>query len=347
MRYLNRFYGLVGLAVCSILFSAWSLKTYRDRWSLTNSNKYGEITELSPSLVVFGDSWSDNSVVDETGRGQVWTEWLCSQFLCRHENLAESWPGSQGLRSGSVVDNNELGAFGASEWSTSPLPDLKSQIQQWVLQDERTIQDFTDREKAVRRNNTIHVVSFGVWDIWHLIGQDLDSAKSSAERSVNALFDQLQSLADKWDPLELKIILTLTADLSFLPGFKPTADNHKKTVALVEHWNTQVRNKAEDWERGTIFLFDTNSFMLDQIRERQLYVAGLNDEADPEQTESTDWQDVSNSCVKNNGTADESCSSPEQFLFWDDMHFGPSAHKLMGVEIFESVNWLWLSGKET
>lgn len=79
MRYLNRFYGLVGLAVCSILFSAWSLKTYRDRWSLTNANKYGEITELSPSLVVFGDSWSDNSLVDDTGRGQVWTEWLCSQ----------------------------------------------------------------------------------------------------------------------------------------------------------------------------------------------------------------------------------------------------------------------------
>jgi hypothetical protein len=79
MRYLNRFYGLIGLAVCSILFSAWSLKTYRDRWSVTNSNRYGEITELSPSLVVFGDSWSDNSAVDDTGRGQVWTEWLCSQ----------------------------------------------------------------------------------------------------------------------------------------------------------------------------------------------------------------------------------------------------------------------------
>lgn len=86
MRYLNRFYSLVGLAVCSILFSAWSLKTYRDRRSLTNSTKQ-EVTESSPSLVVFGDSWSDNSVVGhDTGRGQVWTEWLCSQVSEKKTN---------------------------------------------------------------------------------------------------------------------------------------------------------------------------------------------------------------------------------------------------------------------
>lgn len=33
-------------------------------------------------------------------------------------------------------------------------------------------------------------------------------------------------------------------------------------------------------------------------------------------------------------------------LYRDEMHFGPSAHRLMGVEIFESVNWLWLNGEE-
>jgi phospholipase/lecithinase/hemolysin len=193
-------------------------------------------------------------------------------------------------------------------------------MQQWVAKEDRAVQQFTDREMIVRRNNTIHVISFGIWDIWHLIGQDFDSAQASANRSINGVFDQLHTLADKWDPLELKIILTLTIDLTFLPGFEPTAQNHKKTVALVRFWNEQLRNQAEQWDRGTIFLFDTNAFMLDQIRERQLYVAGLNDEVDPTESNTTDWHDVSSACVKNNGTASaenaENCSNPEQFLFW-------------------------------
>lgn len=189
-----------------------------------------------------------------------------------------------------------------------------------MLKEDSAIQELTDRERSIRQNNTIHIISFGLWDIWHLIGQDLDAAKSSADRSINALFEQLHALADKWDPLELKTILTLTIDLTFLPGFKPTAENHKKTVALVDYWNSQLRRKAEIWERGTIFLFDTNSFMLDQIRDRQLYVAGLVDETDPVDTNSTDWQDVTSACVKNSGTTSspnaKNCSNPEQYLFW-------------------------------
>lgn len=148
----------------------------------------------------------------------------------------------------------------------------------------------------------------------------MEKAKSSADRSIKTLFDQLHALADKWEPLELKTILTLTSDLTFLPAFSPTAENHKKTIALVGYWNTQLRTLAEEWERGTIFLFDTDSFMLDQIRDRQLYVAGLVDEMDPTDNNSTDWHDVSSPCVKNNGTASsknaEPCSNPEQFLFW-------------------------------
>ena len=171
----------------------------------------------------------------------------------------------------------------------------------------------------MRRNNTVHAISFGIWDLWHLIGQDLNLAESSANRSLNTLFDQLHGLADKWDPFELKIILTLTIDPSFLPGFSPTAENHKKTVKLIEFWNKEMRTQAEQWDRGTIFLFDTNAFMLDHIRDRQLYIAGLNDSVDPEESE-TDWRDVSSACMKRNGTetyqSPEPCSNPEQYLFW-------------------------------
>lgn len=147
----------------------------------------------------------------------------------------------------------------------------------------------------------------------------MEAAKESASRSIAALFEQLHALADKWDPFELKVILTLTIDPTFLPAFAPTAENHKKTIALIDYWNEQVRKLSEDWDRGTIFLFDTNSFMLDQIRERQLYVAGLNDEVDPEESNATSWHDVSNPCVTNNGTAPGNavnCSNPEQYLFW-------------------------------
>lgn len=244
-------------------------------------------------------------------------------MLCRHENFAQSWPGTHGLEAGAVTENAELQTFGASEWSTSPLQDLKSQIHQWAAKEDGVMQGLSERERLTRANNTIHVISFGFWDIWHLIGEDLEKAKSSVDRSIATLFDQLHALADKWDPVELKTILTLTSDLTFHPGFSPTADNHKKTIALVEHWNTQLRDTAEEWERGTIFLYDTNSFMLDQIRDRQLYVAGLVDEMDPTDNNSTDWHDVTSACVKKNGTAStpsdekaEPCPNPEQFLFW-------------------------------
>lgn len=92
-------YGIIGLALLSILFSAWELQHGSSsfvNFALSKDND----TELQ--LVVFGDSWSDNGIYQMDfpepdvlstkidANSQVWTEHLCSavgadsplDFLC-------------------------------------------------------------------------------------------------------------------------------------------------------------------------------------------------------------------------------------------------------------------------
>lgn len=82
----NWLYGLVGLALLSIIYSARELQ-----WGSAPFHTFvlPESGEAAMQLVVFGDSWSDNGVyqADSPGpsqlpvksevRYQVWTEYLC------------------------------------------------------------------------------------------------------------------------------------------------------------------------------------------------------------------------------------------------------------------------------
>jgi hypothetical protein len=76
IRLFNRFYGLVAVAACTILYSAWFL-TSRNLGDIVPlaSGQFRTAASFDQRLVVFGDSWSDNETEEEQGR--VWTDWLC------------------------------------------------------------------------------------------------------------------------------------------------------------------------------------------------------------------------------------------------------------------------------
>jgi len=85
--------------------------------------------------------------------------------------------------------------------------------------------------------------------------------------------------------------------------------------------------------------------MLDQIREWQFFAAGMINELgkniDP------GWENVKEPCalaLTNWGLWHDirPCDKPEKYLFWDDMHMGPSAHRIMATEIFNGIKSLWI-----
>ncbi|KAJ5344838.1 hypothetical protein N7541_007336, partial [Penicillium brevicompactum] len=336
VRMFNRFYVLCVLAACTILTSAWFLTSRRfpDLVPLA-VGPFQVASTFDQRLVVFGDSWSDNSTTNS--QGGVWTDWLCSMFSCHQENLAQTAnPLLRGKNVGAVVDNNELDLVG--RLSQTRLADFKSQLEQWLMA-ESTL-SLSAEEVRFRQDHTIFVVSFGVWDLWSLIGKDYDAAKQSIERRITRIMEHLDELSSRWGTSELKVILTQTVDVTFFPGFEP-ADQTKDTVRMLEHWNQQLREAAKEWTQGTIYLFDTNAFIMDRIRDYQLYAAGIEEENGLGKN-LDGWVNVVEPCVESGlrvmmSKERKQCEQPEKYLFWNEMHLGPAAHHLMATEIYHGI----------
>ncbi|KAL1959536.1 hypothetical protein VTO42DRAFT_1981 [Malbranchea cinnamomea] len=338
MRFLAKFYVLAALAACCILYSLWSLNSYY------TSNK-APMQQYHYRLVTFGDSWSDVNATRNPHQDKLWTEQLCSQFSCLQENMAESADPPVRLTSGALVDNGELESSDDPAWS-SPPADLKTQISRWLEKEKQAVQDLSDDHVSRRANRTLFSVSFGVWDLWRLITKEVDNPKASIQRIVQKLFDNLNDLASSVPADGIKIILLAPVDVTFLPAYGSKGQGtHRDAIGLFEEWNDQLRNHTAGWSHGTIYLVDTNAFLVDQIRERHLWVAGYIETQDYGKT-GVAWENVHDPCISNpkNGTSNHGdiCGSPEKVLFWDSMHLGPTAHKLLGTEIFKGISDLWL-----
>ncbi|KAB8072876.1 hypothetical protein BDV29DRAFT_158091 [Aspergillus leporis] len=354
MRLFNKFHAVCALAVTSILLSAWFLASqhYYKRVVSTNGegSTFKAATSFDRRLVVFGDSWSDNNAGEL--QGPVWTEWLCSMFQCHHENMAQTAKSLRGKYIGSVVDNDELPAP-LLNLHKSPLADFKAQVSQWTAAEARAVEELVGNEEAIgyRQDRTIIIVSFGVWDVWNMLDKDYDTAMQSVDRSIGVIIDQLNVLSQSLGTNELKVILTLTPDVTFLPAFRPTGSQHigrhKDAVQITQYWNSQLRGAAKKWDQGTIYLFDTNAFLADLIRDWQLFAAGIEESNGLGKNEEPGWENVDDACVENEQqlvmTSEvKKCETPEKFLFWNEMHLGPSAHRLMGTEIFQGIEEMWL-----
>lgn len=346
MTLFDKFYVLCALAACSILVSFWLLVSHRYRYSRVSydTQPIGGLqtaTEFDRRLVVFGDSWSDLN----SGEVRVWTDLLCDSFSCHHENLAQTAQFSAGDFVGSVVDNSEVELpEDVREWQVA---DFKGQVRRWIAAEQEIIQDLSEKEIRKRKNNTITVVSFGLWDLWFLVDKGYDKATKSIDHKLDVIMEQMDLLSETLAGNETKVILTLPVDISFLPAFEPkSVDRQKNAVQIVEYWNNNLREAARKWNNGVIYLFDTNAFMADLVRDRQLFAAGIVQTSGLGKNENPGWENVQDPCVSRGKSwmmyRSERCAKPEKYLFWDEKSVGPSFHRLMATEIFDGINNLWL-----
>ena len=359
MRLFTRFTAISGLCICTLLYLVRYLPSLGVKTELKN-----HWSKRPRRLIVFGDSWSDDGEypIDppreelrrtrDPAQGKVWTEWLCSyvsisdelsrfriltslQINCiHHDNFARSLPFSwvEGYR-GAVVNSDLLNSTTSSEKTgAEPLADLRTQIDQWIRYEKKI--KMTSRVREKERKGTIFTVWFSLWDLWYYSRATNEEASKAVSATVETLFEQLDRLADNW-PGELKVVMPEAMDPTFLPGWQlmrtgpqgndQKADEQRNAVMLVQQWNAALDHLAQGWDKGQLYIYNTNEWMLDQVREQQLVQNDMVDHNGLGQAGSP-WDNVQAGCVgsmdrshaETNDTlaGDPRCSNPSKFLFW-------------------------------
>lgn len=243
---------------------------------------------------------------------------------------------------GPVVSNEVIKhafqAFKATNGSNATLeqplssgPDLKAQVQQW-LHSEKT-QSRTDRAQTAEDSDATFIVWFSLWDIWYISSLELSVARSAVRNVLDALFQQLDLIADNWVH-DLKIILPQAIDVTFLPLWHGTrtgpaggdrwADDQRKAVLLVDQWNTELRRRARHWKKGELYVYDAHEWLLQQILSQELLSQRLAG-GTATQAQDESWTDVRNGCMgigsiegkgKAVGRRAVRCQNPVDYLFW-------------------------------
>ena len=212
-----------------------------------------------------------------------------------------------------------------------PLADLKTQVQHWLAFEKK--QFANSRVSRSERRGTVFVIWFSLWDLWHYSQLNLAESEAAVTKTMDAFFEQLDVIAENW-PLKLKIIVPEAIDITFLPGWHtmrtgPRApDFHGETqrnaILLVEQWNRALNMRAVRWTRGSMYIYSTSEWLLDQVREQQLFAAHLRDANGMGASESP-WHNVRSGCVASNYKASDvlgedattgRCSDPATYLFW-------------------------------
>lgn len=224
--------------------------------------------------------------------------------------------------------------FNKGKEAEEPLADLRTQVQQW-LKFEKS-QYMSSRIRETERKGTIFTVWFSLWDLWYYSNKTKDEASAAIKETVDTLFEQLNEVSKHWSG-EVKVVMPEAIDPTFLPGWATirtgpngndkTADDQRNAVRLVQQWNDAIDNKASNWDRGQLYIYNTNEWLVDQVREQQLVVGELSDHNGLGQTGSP-WDNVMAGCVgsksKSNGTSTEPqnsegesrCADPGRYLFW-------------------------------
>ncbi|KAL8881059.1 MAG: hypothetical protein Q9198_001656 [Flavoplaca austrocitrina] len=366
IRIIARSPGAFTVLLCSFVYLVWYLPTANVRYELKSA-----WSDAPRRLIVFGDSWSDNGdyPIDlppkkwllrrEEAQGPVWTEWLCSAIKCNHhDNFARSLPTAPTTElRGAVVNSAVLNrTLPTGHGEVVMLPDLKTQVSQWLRFEKKQYTSSRMREKEKR--GTIFTVWFSLWDIWYYSQLNSDEASKAIEESIDTLFEQLGVICDHW-PMGAKIILPEAMDPTFLPawsmkrtgpaGSDHSAEDQRNAIQLVKQWNIALDARASEWDKGQIYMYNTNDWMLDQVREAQLVTGDMMDHNGLGRSGSP-WDSVYSACSgsgnkgKNrspdggkSGLDPFRCSNPDKYLFWDEMHLGAEAHKMIGQGIAADI----------
>ena len=208
-----------------------------------------------------------------------------------------------------------------------PLADLKTQVQQWLRFEKD--QYGNSRISELERNGTVFTLWFSLWDLWYYSEKTFGEAEVAVTKSMDSLFEQLDRIAENW-PSELKIVMPEAIDTTFLPGWHsirtgprgsdPGGESQRNAVLLTEHWNRALDTRATRWNQGSMYIYNTNEWLLEQVREQQLSTAHLSDANGMGATESP-WSNVRSGCVERDESLAETlgakrCMDPNTYLFW-------------------------------
>ena len=205
------------------------------------------------------------------------------------------------------------------------LTDLKTQVEHWLAFEKK--QYANSRVSEIERNGTVFIAWFSLWDLWYYSRSTLAEAEPAVTKTMDALFEQLDVIAENW-PSKLKIIVPEAIDPTFLPGWHTMrtgsdlkGEDQRNAVRLVEQWNQALDMRAVRWRRGSMYIYSTNKWLLDQVREYQLSTAHLRD-ANGMGADQPAWSNVRSGCVvseykayEENPTAGR-CDDPATYLFW-------------------------------
>ncbi|KAI9644252.1 hypothetical protein NHQ30_007607 [Ciborinia camelliae] len=237
-------------------------------------------------LVVFGDSWVDDRIEENgDGKGRSWTEVLCEELACTSQvNLAASQPAA------SYPSSPPTGAFASNKiylasientpgqknnetklTSEAMLPDLEAQIKSFIALP----------QPKHKLKETIFVLSFGTWDIWHYAALEYGKAQRAQDKAVEEMFAQLDNLyAHHRETLEathvveiphneshvvakpqFRVVIPKLFDPTMLPGWmgqrpvplKPStvAEHQKNAIALLREWDIKLENSFKPWFAST------------------------------------------------------------------------------------------------
>ncbi|ESZ92884.1 hypothetical protein SBOR_6747 [Sclerotinia borealis F-4128] len=263
-------------------------------WDWASGDDDGEGDE-GVRLVVFGDSWVDDRIEKNgDGKGRSWTEVLCEELACTSQiNLAASQPAASYPSSpptGAFASNkiylssikNTIGQNNPETKLTSEamLPDLEAQVKSFIA---------LPRYKK-KLKETIFVLSFGTWDVWHYAALDYAQAQDAQNKAVKEMFAQLDTLyAHHRETLEathviekphneshvvpkpqFRVVIPKLFDPTMLPGWlsqrpvplKPdsVAENQKNAIYLLRDWDNKVENSIQPWFASTPEATTTNEW---------------------------------------------------------------------------------------
>lgn len=250
-----------------------------------------------------------------------------------HHNFARSLPSTgASVYQGPVLDNSLLPDISVAENESVLLPaDLKTQVAQWIrFEKEQHMRHYLRR----MGQETIFTVWFSIWDIWHFSKSSRDEGSKAVAKAMDSLFEQLDVLVEHW-PDGVKVIVPEAVDPTFLPGWQAMrtgpsgsdlkGDDQRNAVRLVNQWNQALGDRGHAWEKGQMFIYSTNEWLLNQVREQQLILGGMSDSNGLGKNESP-WINVQAGCVGGtNGSRSElektrqdpaRCAEPHKYLFW-------------------------------
>ncbi|KAK9388910.1 hypothetical protein V1515DRAFT_596454 [Lipomyces mesembrius] len=303
-----------------------------------------------PTLIVFGDSWSDDATrpspadraahVDgdkfyaaesRDGRrprrfgagfggrwsdGPVWPEYLCEAAGCAdYLNLAFG------------------GAKVTNKFVTSPVPDLVEQRDQFLAikeADYSAMDRYSPTDELTDNRRTLFIFWFGINDLIQyssMLPTPVDR-KRAVVSSVATLFDVATDIAGRFP--QSNFLFMSAVDVTLLPIWHKRfmandfqLRKYKEVVGLSKAWRQEMTMHVGNWNHslGSIQYWDANAW----------YARSISGVAN------NGFENLKDQCFDHDtGTL---CPKPNKYFFWDYVHLTTAAHKAIATRLSHMNLW--------